>query len=223
MAAKNATSTIPLVATALAEPLFVVESLSHPGRNLTGLSSFQVDIAAKRIELLKETFPQAARIAVLGNMGNPPVQTDSKEAEVAGQLLGVQVQLFDVRKAEDIALAFDDARRQQCDALYVSQEGFAQANKALIVSLAAKHRLPAIFASREYVEAGGLMSFGVDYPDLYRRAASYVDLILKGANPADLPVQQPTRFELVVNFKTAQGLGITVPPSVILRADEVIE
>jgi putative tryptophan/tyrosine transport system substrate-binding protein len=201
----------------------VVASLSRPGGNLTGLSSFVVDLEAKRLELLKEIYPQAARVASLRNMGNPAVQNNWKEVEIAAQLLGVRAQLFDVRKSEDISLAFENAIKSQCNALLADQDALTQANKELIVSLAAKHRLPAIYPARDYVAAGGLMSFGVDYPDLYRRAATYVDKIVKGAKPADLPVEQPSKFELVINQKTAKALGIPVPATMLVRADEVIE
>jgi putative tryptophan/tyrosine transport system substrate-binding protein len=223
IAVKNATSTIPVVMTAVGDPLLVVASLSRPGGNLTGLSSFVVDLEAKRLELLKEIYPQAARVAALRNMGNPAVQNNWKEVEIAAQLLGVRAQLFDVRKSEDISLAFENAIKNQCNALLADQDALTQANKELIVSLAAKHRLPAIYPARDYAAAGGLMSFGVDYPDLYRRAAIYVDKIIKGAKPADLPVEQPTKFELVINQKTAKALGIPVPAIMLARADEVIE
>ena len=223
IAAKNATSTIPLVATALGDPLLVVESLSRPGGNLTGLSSFTSDLAAKRFELLKETFPQVARVAVLHNMGNPAVRSNWKEMESAALLLGIAVQSFDVRKSEDIAFAFENAIKNQCNALVVDQDALTQANRELIVSLAAKHRLPTMYPARDYAAAGGLMSFGVDYPDLYRRAATYVDKILKGAKPADLPVEQPTKFEFVINQKAAKALGITVPTIMLALADDVIE
>jgi putative ABC transport system substrate-binding protein len=223
IAAKSATSTIPLVATALGDPLLVVASLARPGGNLTGLSSFTADIVAKRFELLKETFPQAARFAVLLNMENPAAQSNWKRIEIAAPLVGGLIQPFDVRKPEDIALAFESAINKQCNALVVDQDALAQANKELIVSLAAKHRLPAMYPAKDYAAAGGLVNFGVDYPDLYRRAATYVDKILKGAKPADLPVEQPTKFELVINQRTAKALGITVPPIMLARADEVIE
>src|SRR5262249_1130697 len=160
---------------------------------LTGLSSFVVDLEAKRLELLKEIYPQAARVASLRNMGNPAVQ-NNWEVEMAAQLLGIRAQLFDVRKSEDISLAFENAIKNQCNALLADQDALTQANKELIVSLAAKYRLPAVYAARDYAAAGGLISFGVDYPDLYRRAATYVDKIVKGAKPADLPVEQPTKF-----------------------------
>jgi putative ABC transport system substrate-binding protein len=156
-------------------------------------------------------------------MANPSIQHAWKETEIAAQVLGVQIQLFDVRKTEDIVLAFETAIRNQCNALHVAQDALAQANMKLIVALTAKHRLPAMYPSREYAEAGGLMSFGVDYPDLYRRSANYVDKILKGTKPADLPIEQPTKFELVINLRVAKGLGIPVPPTVLTRADEVIE
>ena len=223
IAAKSATSTIPLVATALGDPLLVVASLARPGGNLTGLSSFTADIVAKRFELLKETFPQAARFAVLLNMGNPAAQSNWNRIEIAAPLVGGLIQPFDVRTPEDIAPAFERAINNQCNALVVDQDALAQANKELIVSLAAKHRLPAMYPAKDYAAAGGLVSFGVDYPDLYRRAATYVDKILKGVKPADLPVEQPTKFELVINQRTAKALGITVPPIMLGRADEVIE
>ena len=223
IAAKNATSTIPLVATALGDPLLVVASLARPGGNLTGLSSFTNDLVAKRFELLKETFPQAAKFAVLLNMENPAAQSNWKQIEIAAPLVGGHIQPFDVRKREDIALAFESAVNNQCNALVVDQDALAQANKELIVSLAARHRLPAMYPDRDYVAAGGLVSFGVDYSDLYRRAATYMDTILKGAKPADLPIEQPTKFELVINQRTAKALGITVPPIMLARADEVIE
>jgi putative ABC transport system substrate-binding protein len=223
IAAKNATSTIPVVMFAIGDPFVVVPSLSHPGGNLTGLSSFTVDLDAKRMEVFKESCPQASRIAALLNMGNPPLQNTWKEIERAAQSLGVQVELFDVRKAEEIGLAFDRASRNQCNAVYVGQDGLAQANMEVIVSLAAKHRLPAIYFSKEYVEAGGLMSFGTDYRDLYRRAATYVVKILHGTKPADLPVEQPTKFELVINLRTARALELTVPATMLARADEVLE
>jgi putative ABC transport system substrate-binding protein len=222
-AAKNATSTISLVATALGSPLILVASLARPGGNLTGLSSFTADLVVKRFELLKETFPQAARFAVLLNMGNPAAQSNWKQIEIAAPLIGSPIQPFDVRKPEDIALAFESAINNQCNALVVDQDALAQANKELIVSLAARYRLPAMYPARDYAAAGGLVSFGVDYPDLYRRAATYVDKILKGSKPADLPVEQPTKFELVINQRTAKALGITVQPIMLARADEVIE
>jgi putative tryptophan/tyrosine transport system substrate-binding protein len=222
-AAKNATSTISLVATALGSPLILVASLARPGGNLTGLSSFTADLVVKRFELLKETFPQAARFAVLLNMGNPAAQSNWKQIEIAAPLIGSPIQPFDVRKPEDIALAFESAINNQCNALVVDQDALAQANKELIVSLAARYRLPAMYPARDYAAAGGLVSFGVDYPDLYRRAATYVDKILKGSKPADLPVEQPTKFELVINQRTAKALGITVQPIMLARADEVVE
>jgi ABC-type uncharacterized transport system substrate-binding protein len=225
LAAKSATAAIPVVMAAVAEPFGsdLVASLARPGGNVTGLSSFAAVLDAKRIELLREVVPGIARIAVFMNMGNPVQPATWKEIETAAQSIGIRPQLLDMRKVEDIVPAFDSARMQRADALVVEIDALMQASSQLIAEVAAKHRLPAIYASREFIEAGGLLAYGVSYPDLYRRAATYVDKILKGAKPADLPVEQPTKFELIVNLKTAKALGIEVPPMLLARADEVIE
>ena len=177
---------------------------------------------AKRVELLKELVPGAVRIMALFNMSNLSAQAEWKEVEKAARSRGLQPQLLDVRTPEDLRRAFGAAIRQGADALVVSLDAVTQANHQLIVDLAAKHRPPAIYASSmEFV--GGLISYGVNYPDLYRRAATFVDKILKGAKAAALPVEQPTKFELVINMKTAKALGLTIPPSLLVRADQVIE
>jgi putative ABC transport system substrate-binding protein len=225
LAAKNATATIPVVMAAVAEPLSsgLVASHARPGGNVTGLNSFAVVLDAKRVELLREAVPAAARIAVFMNMGNPVQRVEWKEIETAAHSMRMQPQLLDVRRVEDIGPAFDAAGRQHADALVVGIDAVMQANSMLFVELAARHRLPAIYVSKEFVTAGGLLAYGVSYPDLYRRAAIYVDKILKGAKPADLPVQQPTKFELTVNLKTAKALGLDISPTLLARADEVIE
>ena len=223
LAAKDATGTIPVVITGVGDPVGqgVVASLARPGANVTGLSTLVTEIYAKRVGLLKELVPGAVRLAALINMSNPASPPQWKEVERATRSLGLQAQLLDVRKPEDLGPAFDGAIRQRADALVVGLETLTQANQRVIVDLAAKHRLPAIYASMEF--AGGLVVYGVNYPDQYRRAASFADRIFKGAKPADLPVEQPTKFELVINTRTAKALGLTIPPSLLLRADQVIQ
>jgi putative ABC transport system substrate-binding protein len=222
-AAKKATATIPVVTTAIGDPLLLVTSFARPGGNITGLSSFTTELQTKRIELIREMVPGVARIAVLMNMGNAAFQSQWKETERAARLLGVEVQLFDVRRAEDFERAFEAAVKQRANALVVGQDALTQANGKHIVALAEKYRLPAIYFSSEYIDHGGLISYGVNYPDLYRRAASYVDKILKGAKPGDLPIEQPTKFDLIINRKTAKALGLRIPPALLARADRVIE
>ncbi len=225
LAAKRATRTIPVVIANAGEPVEtgLVSSLAHPGGNITGLSSLSVRIEAKRLGLLRELVPGIARIAALYNMSSAANPPQWKEIETAARSLGVQPQLLDVRKPDDFGPAFDSATRQRADGLIVGQEGLFQAYRQLIVQLAAEHRLPAIYRSMEFIEAGGLMAYGPSYPDLYRRAATYIDKIFKDAEPGDLPVEQPTKFELIINLKTAKALGLTIPPPLLLRADEVIQ
>jgi len=223
LAAKNATSTIPVVMAAIGDPLVVVSSLSRPGGNVTGLSAFVTDLIAKRVELLKEIVPGLERVSVMLDMSNASQPPQWVEAEKAAQSLGLQSRLFDIRKREDIGPAIETASKQHGNALVSSIDTITQANSQTIVDLAAQHRLPAIYASKEFADFGGLITFGVSYPDLYRRASIYVDKILKGAAPADLPIEQPTKFELIINLKAAKALGLGIPPALIIRADEVIE
>jgi putative ABC transport system substrate-binding protein len=222
-AARNATSTVPIVMAAIGEPLLVVASLARPGGNITGLSAFVGDLMAKRVELLRDLVPGLARVGALLNMSNASQPSQWTEIDATTRTIGIAAQLFDVRKAADLAPALENASRQQVGGFVVNIDAVTQENKELIIELAAKHRLPAIYASREFVDAGGLITYGVNYPDLYRRAATFVDKILKGTKPSDLPVEQPTKFEMVVNLKTAKALGLALPPSILLRADEVIE
>jgi putative ABC transport system substrate-binding protein len=223
LAAKNASGTIPVIMTGVGDPVRqgVVASLARPGGNVTGLSPLVTELYPKRVELLRELLPGAVRLAALFNMSNPALPAQWKQVERAAQSLGFQPQLLDVRTPEDLGPAFDGAVRRRADALVVGLDTLTQANQRIIVDLAAKHRLAAIYASMEF--AGGLIVYGVNYPDWYRRAASFADRIFKGAKPADLPIEQPTKLELVINLKTAKALGLTIPPSVLARADQVIE
>jgi putative ABC transport system substrate-binding protein len=224
-AVKNATSTVPVVMMASGDPVGVglVTSLARPGGNITGLSAIVGELSPKRLELIREIVPGLARIAVLANTSNDAVRRDWARIETAARSLGVQSQLLDLRESDALGPTFDDASARRADALVVVIDAITQANQQRIVDLAMKHRLPAIYSSREFVDAGGLISYGVSYPDLYRRAATYVDKILKGTKPADLPVVQPTKFELVINLKTAKALGLQIPDKLLALADEVIE
>jgi putative tryptophan/tyrosine transport system substrate-binding protein len=225
VAAKNATATIPIVMAASGDPLVtgVITGLARPGGNVTGLSALTTELIAKRVELLRETVAGIRRIALLQNMGNPVAPSQSEELKTAAPSLGIEARILDVRKPEDVAPAFDTAVAQRIDALIVGNDTVTHASRRQLVELAAKHRLPAMYHSREFVEAGGLMTYGVSYPDLYRRAAIFADKILKGAKPTDLPVEQPTKFELVINLKAAKAMGLELPPTLLARADEVIE
>ena len=225
LAAKNATATIPIVMAAIGEAVGtgMVVSLAQPGGNVTGLNAFVTELTAKRVEIMREIVPKISRMAMIDNMGNASVPQQWDEMKRATLVFGIQPQLFDVRKPEDIGPAFDAAITQQADALTVGTDSVFIASRPRVVELAAKHRLPAIYATREFVEAGGLLSYGAHYPDLYRRTASYVDKIFKGAKPGELPVEQPTKLELVINIKTAKALGLDVPFHLQQRADEMIE
>ena len=224
-AVKNATSTVAVVMMASGDPVGVglVTSLARPGGNITGLSAIVGELSPKRLELIREIVPGLARIAVLANTSNDAVRRDWARIETAARSLGVQSQLLDLRESDALGPTFDDASARRADALVVVIDAITQANQQRIVDLAMKHRLPAIYSSREFVDAGGLISYGVSYPDLYRRAATYVDKILKGTKPADLPVVQPTKFELVINLKTTKALGLQIPDKLLALADEVIE
>jgi len=224
-AAKNATATIPVVMAASGDPLGtgIIAGLSRPGANVTGLSAFTVELIGKRIELMREAIPGIARIAFLHNLQNPVARTQWEEMKSAGRFLGFEPVFVDVQKPEDMERAFDMVVAQRANALVVGNDTVTHANRRLVVELASKHRLPATYSAREFVYDGGLMSYGVSYPDLYRRAATFIDKIFKGAKPADLPVEQPTRFTLVVNLKAAKAIGLTIPEIFLVRADEVIE
>ena len=222
-AAKNATRTIPIVMAASGDPVgtAVVTGLARPGGNVTGLTALTAEVSGKRLQLLKEAIPGARRVAAVLDRGAPVTQW--RATEQAARSIGLEPQVLYIGKAEDLGPAFDAAVKQRADAVLVGLGAVIQSNVGRVVELAARHRLPSAFSSREYVVAGGLMAYGVSYPDSYRRAATYVDRILKGAKPGDLPVEQPTKFELVINLKTAKALGLTIPQSLLQRADQVIE
>jgi ABC-type uncharacterized transport system substrate-binding protein len=224
-AAKSATESIPVVMAAIGEPLGmgVVASLARPGGNVTGLSAFVTELAGKRVELLKELRPGNSIAAFFSNMANPVVPPQWEETRRAAQALGIEISLLDVRSRDDIPSAFETAAARRVETLLVGIDGLIQENRQLIADLAAKQRLLTIYPSREFVEAGGLMAYGVSYPDLYLRAASLIDKIFRGAKPGDLPVEQPTKLEFIVNLKAAKAIGLTVPPLLIARADDVIE
>jgi putative ABC transport system substrate-binding protein len=225
LAAKKATTTIPIVMAAVGDPVGagLVGSLARPGGNITGLSLLNPALSGKRVELLKEILPGATRLGVLGNPTNPWTALMVREIEVVARTLGMQVQRLEVERPTDFEAAFGAATRGRAAALLVLEDPMIFGYRPTIVGLAAKSRLPAAYGLREFVDVGGLMSYGANLPDLWRRAATYVDKILKGTKPGDLPVEQPTKFELVINLKTAKALGLTIPPSLLGRADEVIE
>jgi putative tryptophan/tyrosine transport system substrate-binding protein len=224
LAAKQATSVIPIVFPAAPDPLGsgLVATLAQPGGNVTGLSTQSTDLAGKRLEFLRELVPAIRRLAIIANVGNPGSVREMDEVQAAARMLGFEFTNLEIRRAEDIAPAFE-ALKGRAEALYVCAEPLVNTNRTRINSLAQGARLPTIYGFREYVEAGGLMSYGANVPDLFRRAAEYVDKILRGAKPGDIPVEQPTKFDLVLNVTTAKVLGLTIPESFLLRADEVIE
>jgi putative ABC transport system substrate-binding protein len=224
-AAKEATTTIPIVMVLVADPVAFgfVSSLARPGGNITGFAFLLPEISGKRLELLKETIPKLSRVAVLWNAANPYKEFDLKEVEVVADALGVSVQKVPVRGPNDFADAFKAASKSRPGGLITLEDPFTIAHHTQIVDLALKHRLPAVYAVRSFVDAGGLMSYGPDRGPQNRRAAVYVDKILKGTKPADLPVEQPTKFEFVINLKAAKQIGVTIPPNVLVRADKVIK
>jgi len=224
LAAKQATAVIPVVFASAGDPVGtgLVASLAQPGGNVTGLTNQGSDTAAKRVELLREVVPNLRRLAIMGNVGNPINVLEMNEVQVAARTLGLEVAALEIRRGEDIAPAFE-ALKGRAEALWVAADPLLNTNRVRINALAQGARLPTIYVAREYVEAGGLMSYGASFPDMYRRAADYVDKILRGQKPGDIPVEQPTKFELVINMKTAKALGLTVPPRVLAIADEVIE
>jgi len=223
-AAKQATAVIPIVFAAAADPVGsgLVSSLARPGGNITGLSLQQSDIVGKKLELLREVVTGLRRLALLGNVGNASSVLEVGEVRAAAGTLGIEIVPVDIKRAEDIAPAFD-AFGGSAEALYVSTDPLIFSNINRINTLAVGARLPTIYNGKEYIESGGLMSYGPNYPHLFRRAADFVDKILRGAKPGNFPVEQPTKFDFAINLTTAKAIGLTIPPSLLARADEVIE
>jgi putative ABC transport system substrate-binding protein len=224
LAVKRATTSIPIVMPVSSDPvrLALVSSLARPGGNVTGLTGLGDELAGKRMQLLKETFPRVSRAAVLWEPAGSAAMV--RASETAARALGIRLQTLRAGRPDELATAFSEAQQDRADALFVLPSGFFYAQRARLVELAAKHRLPVIYDQKEFVVgSGGLMSYGANFHDLFRRAPGYVDKVLKGAKPADLPVEQPTKFELVINLKTAKALGLTIPPAVPARADEIIQ
>ena len=222
MAAKDATETIPLLMATMGDPRAIVTSFAHPGGNITGVTTFSTELTAKRIELVKEMVPNLSRVGLLHNMGNPAAPPEWEETKRAARALGLHAELLDVRRQEDLSRAFELAVRQHVDALVIGPDGLTQMHQQTILDFVARNRLPAAWPAREFVEAGGLIAYAVNYPDLYFRFARFIDKIFKGGKPSEIPVEQPMKFELVINLKTAKALGITVPKSLLLRADDLI-
>jgi putative ABC transport system substrate-binding protein len=223
-AAKQATSVIPIVFATVADPLGsgLVASLARPGGNVTGLSLTAPELAGKRLELLREVVPTLRRLAIMANVDYPAAMQELNEVEATAQSLGIEATALKIRRAQDIAPAFE-ALKNRAEALYVIGESLTSANNFRINTFALTLRLPTTYNNRDRLEAGGLMSYGPNFPSLYRRAAELVDKILRGAKPAEIPVEQPTKFDLVINLTTARALGLTIPESFLLRADGVIE
>ncbi len=224
LAVKHATALVPIVFAAQMDPVGtgVVTSLARPGGNVTGLSLQQTDTAGKRLELLREFVPRLTRLAIMLNPAAPGAVLEAREIQATARVLGVEPVMLEIRQAEDIVPGVE-ALVGHADALYIATDPLMFTNRVSINTLAQRVRMPTIYGNREYVDAGGLVSYGPNYPDLFRHAADFVDKILRGTRPADIPVEQPTKFDLIVNLKTAKAIGLDVPPALLARADEVIE
>ena len=225
LAAKRATSEIPIVMAAVSDPVEsgLAASLARPGGNVTGLTSASAELAPKRLDTLKALVPKMRKVAVYANLDNLAAQATWKDTDQAARSMGLEALLLDVRSAEKIAPAFELAVKEGANALLVGIETLAQSNRDAIVELAARHRLPAMYSAREFVDAGGLVSYGVNYADLYYRAAGYADRILKGARPAELAIERPAKFSLFINRRSANSLGVVIPPDLLLRADWTVD
>ena len=224
-AAKKATQAIPIVMIGLGDPVGagLVDSLARPGENVTGLSQMAPALAVKRLELLRELVPQISRVLVLSHLSDPIAAPQVKALQETAQSLGITLQIRDIRTSGDLPVAFDAGAKERAEGFIVTNESIFVVNRVRMVELAARHRLPSVYFNRAIAEAGGLMSYQAVAAELHRRAATYVDKLLKGAKPADLPIEQPTKFEFIINLKTAKALGLTVPPTLLVRVDEVIE
>jgi ABC-type uncharacterized transport system substrate-binding protein len=224
LAAKRATTIVPIVFAAAADPLGggLVASLARPGGNVTGLSLQSTDLVGKRLELLREMVPGLQRLAVMASVGSPAAMLEMGEVQSAAEPLGLDIATFEIRRPEDFAVAFE-TMKSHAQGLYVATDPFVTTHRVRINTLALGMRLPTVHGLRDYVEVGGLMFYGASFPDLWRRAGDYVDKILRGAKPDDIPVEQPTKFDLVINLVTAKALGLEVPLTLLARADEVIE
>ena len=222
---RHETRTIPIVFVFVGDPVGsgLVASLARPGGNITGLSLQQADLAGKRLELLREVIPALRRLAILANVSNPNSVPEMGQVQAAARTLGLEVAVFEIRRAQDIAPAFEALIKDRSEALYVLGDPLLTTNRLRINILALGARLPTMHSFREHVEAGGLMSYGPNFPDLFRRAADIVHKILHGVKPGDIPVEQPTKFDFIINLTTAKALGIDLPPALLARADEVIE
>jgi putative ABC transport system substrate-binding protein len=222
-AVQNSTGAIPVVMATMGGPGAIVASFARPGANITGVITFSTELSAKRVEILKELVPSLSRVGLLHNMANPAVPPEWEETKTAARSLGLEAELLDVRSEDDLGRAFELAVRQHVDGVVIGADGLTQMHQQTIIDFVDRNKLPAVFPAREFVEAGGLIAYAVNYPDLYFRLATFADKILKGTKPADIPVEQPTKFELVINVKTAWALGLTIPPTLLARADEMIE
>jgi putative tryptophan/tyrosine transport system substrate-binding protein len=225
LAAKRATQTIPIIMAVAGDAVGtgLVSSLARPGGNLTGLTAMVPDLEGKRLEILREVFPKLAKLVVLLNSANSLTAIQWEQTKISAKALGIQLQPIEVQQRDDFKNAFARVARQRPDAITMVADRFMLAHRTLIVDFVAKTRLPAMYPYRDFVVAGGLMSYAPSYEDLFRRSATYVDKILRGAKPSDLPIEQPTKFELLVNLKAAKALGVVIPPSILLRADQVVE
>jgi putative ABC transport system substrate-binding protein len=225
LAVKRATSAIPIVMAVVADPVGsgLVTNLAHPGGNVTGLSLMTTELSAKRLQLIKETIPRLTRVAVLSNPDTPYHPKVIEDLKAAAPSLAIELSFVGARTPEEFGPAFSAVSRAHAQALYALDDAFFFTHRVALLNLALKARLPVIYGERNFADAGALMSYGTNFGDVFRRSAGYVDKILKGAKPGDLPIEQPTKFELVVNLKTARALGLSIPESILLQADEVIK